>query len=278
MTQRLSTLLALLALLALTGCPTDDPVDDDDTVSDDDDATGDDDDATGDDDDATGDDDDATGDDCGLTAQQIGDPSLEVLSSYLLDANGELACAADQDAQDTFDRYTGLIPELYRDIVAFVAIDQEASGGTDGALQDLYDENDEATGDRFIALDVTGYSTELERTIVHETGHLIFIIPASDDQSQYTIDFNAAFPPGAAYESEDFVSEYAASVPDGSEDMAESWAMYVFAGTDYAGDSDGDGDLDTVCDPCLARDKMEFFDGYPELLQLRTDILANAGF
>jgi hypothetical protein len=55
-------LLALLACLAFTGCPTSGG-DDDDSAGDDDDATGDDDDATGDDDDATGDDDDATGDD-----------------------------------------------------------------------------------------------------------------------------------------------------------------------------------------------------------------------
>ena len=63
--HRPSTLVALLASLALPlGCPTnqsddDDFATDDDDTSDDDDDTSDDDDATGDDDDATGDDDDA---------------------------------------------------------------------------------------------------------------------------------------------------------------------------------------------------------------------------
>ena len=70
--MKLRTLLALLAISLLIGCPTrgssgrggdDDDDDDDSAVTDDDDATGDDDDATGDDDDATGDDDDTTGDD-----------------------------------------------------------------------------------------------------------------------------------------------------------------------------------------------------------------------
>jgi len=216
--------------------------------------------------------------DCSLTAQQIGDDTLEVLGSYLLDDDGELRCDPDDDAFNTFARYTNLIPAEYRDIVAFVAIDQEASGGTDGALQDLYGADDEATGDRFLALDVTGSSTELERTIVHETGHLIFILPASDEQTQYAIDFNAEFPPGAAYDPEDFVTEYAASVENGQEDMAESWAMYAFEGTAYAGDADDDGELDTVCDNCLARDKVEFFGDYPELVELRADLLDNAGF
>ena len=215
---------------------------------------------------------------CSLTEQQIGDPSLAVLGSYLIDDDGELLCDPDEDALDTYARYTGLIPAEYRDVIALVAIDQAASGGTDGALQNVYDEDDEPTGERFIALDVTGYSTELERTIVHETGHLIFIIPASDELSQYHIDFNDTFPPGEEYAEGDFVTEYAASAEDGSEDMAESWAMYVFENTDYAGDADGDGVLDTVCDNCLARDKVEFFGDYPELVELRDDILTNAGF
>ena len=67
----LRTLLLLLSLSLLIGCPPaggddDDSAagdDDDSAAGDDDDATGDDDDATGDDDDSAGDDDDATGDD-----------------------------------------------------------------------------------------------------------------------------------------------------------------------------------------------------------------------
>ena len=54
--------------------------------------------------------------------------------------------------------------------------------------------------------------------------------------------------------------------------------MYVFEDTDFAGDADDDGELDTVCEDCLARDKVEFFEGYAELVTLRADILNNAGF
>lgn len=216
--------------------------------------------------------------DCSLTDEQIGDDSLEVLGSYRIGANDELLCDPTDADLETYTDYTLLIPAAYRDIVAFVAIDQEASGGTDGALQDVYDAADEPTGERYLALDVTGYSTELERTIVHETGHLIFVVPASDDLSQYAIDFNTAFPPGASYDPAAFVTEYAASDSEGGEDMAESWAMYVFEGTDFAGDADDDGTLDTVCDDCLAREKVEFFGGYPELVELRSDIRSNAGF
>jgi hypothetical protein len=165
--------------------------------------------------------------------------------------------------------------EFRTGVIAFVAIDQEQSGGTDGALQDVYGDDDEPTGDRYLALDVTGSSSELERTIVHETGHWISFDPGSTPNS-YMNDFNDAFAPGAAYNEDDFVTEYAASVEDGGEDFAESWAMYVFVGTDFAGDADDDGELDTVSAGTLAADKVDFFAGYPELVELRDHILEAA--
>ncbi|MGB0113799.1 MAG: hypothetical protein WBP59_11310 [Ilumatobacteraceae bacterium] len=217
---------------------------------------------------------------CGLTEEQIGDPTIAVVGSYMI-VDGDLACEATPEEAATYELFTGLIPEEYREVVvAFVGIDTDESDGTDGALQDIYDDNDDPTGERFIALDVTGASTELERTIVHEMGHSIFITAASDVPTGYAVDFNATFEPGVAYEDapDEFVTEYAASADDGSEDMAESWAMYVFGGTPFAGDADDDGELDVVEPGTIAAEKVAFWDAYPELVQLRDDILANAGF
>ncbi len=217
---------------------------------------------------------------CSLTEQQIGDDTISVVGSHLIDGD-ELLCSPSEDTATTFAIFTTLIPAEYREgVVAFVAIDQEASDGTDGAMQDVYDEADEATGDRLLALDVTGSSEELERTIVHEVGHTIFITAASEVPTGYAEDFAAAFPPGGSYEEnpEDFVTEYAASVDNGQEDMAESWAMFVYADTPFAGDADDDGELDVVEPGTLAADKVAFFEDYPELVELRAFILANSGF
>ncbi|WP_430868816.1 hypothetical protein [Demequina aurantiaca] len=219
---------------------------------------------------------------CSLSTAQIGDDTMDVLGSYLIDTDGvTLLCDPTADAVDTFAIYTDLIPVGYRTgVIGFVAIDQEQSGGTDGAMQDVSGADDEPTGERYLALDTTGYSTELERTIVHEVGHTIFLTAASDVPTVYATDFNDTFTPGESYEDypEDFVTEYAASQPDGSEDMAESWAMYVFGDTEYAGDADDDGELDVVEPGTVAAEKVAFFADYPELVNLREEILAAVGY
>ena len=53
----------------------------------------------------------------------------------------------------------------------FVAIDAEASGGTDGAMQ----ANGLRPDERYIALDVTGVNpaSTLDRTMLHEFAHLL---------------------------------------------------------------------------------------------------------
>ncbi len=219
---------------------------------------------------------DESDDEPGLTAAEIDDDTIAVLGSY--DIKGDqLEDGIDGPPTDeaiaTFAIYTDLIPAEYRQgVVAFVAIDQDESGGTDGALQDVMGPDGEPTGDRYIALDVTGESVELERTIVHETGHLMFGEPGGAPTS-YFIDFNAQFPPGAEYNADEFVTEYAASIDDGGEDIAESWAMFVFGDTDLAGDADDDGELDFVPEGTIAADKVAFFEDYPELVQLKEDIL-----
>lgn len=212
----------------------------------------------------------------GLTIEQIGDDTLSIVDSY--DINGvDLEDGIDgppsADALATFAIYTSLIPAQYRvGVIAFVAIDQAKSDGTDGALQEVIGPDGNSTGDRYLALDVTGSSSELERTIVHETGHYLFLTPRGVPTS-YADAFNAEFPPGGLYLPENFVSEYAASVLDGQEDIAESWAMFVLADTDYAGDADDDGNLDVVTPGTLAAEKVAFFEDYPELVQLKADIL-----
>lgn len=213
----------------------------------------------------------------GLTAEQIGDDTMSIVDSY--DINGVdledgINGPPSADTVATFAIYTNLIPAQYRvGVIAFVAIDQADSNGTDGALQDVIGPDGNPTGERYLALDVTGSSSELERTIVHETGHYIFLTNLGDPTS-YAEAFNAEFPPGALYLPENFVTEYAASVLDGQEDIAESWAMFVLADTDYAGDADDDGELDVVTPGTLAAEKVAFFEDYPELVQLKADILA----
>ena len=136
----------------------------------------------------------------GLTTEQIGDDTMSVVDSY--DINGvDLEDGIDgppsTDTLATFALYTSLIPAEYRmGVIAFVAIDQAASGGTDGALQEVTGPDGNSTGERYIALDVTGSSSELERTIVHETGHYIFLTSLGVPTS-YADAFNAEVPPGA---------------------------------------------------------------------------------
>ncbi len=218
--------------------------------------------------------------DCSLTEEQIGDDTMDVLGSYLIDGD-TLLCSPTAEAAETFAIFTDLVPAEYREgVIGFVAISQEDSDGTDGAMQDVWGPDDEPTGERYLALDVTGSSVELERTIVHEVGHTIFITAGSDDPTGYTADFNEQFAPGGSYEEspEDFVSEYASSQPDGSEDMAESWAMFVFGDTEYAGDADDDGELDVVEPGTIAAEKVAFFESYSELVDLRDSIRTSAGF
>lgn len=214
---------------------------------------------------------------CSLTAEQIDDDTLEVLESHLVDGD-TLLCDPSPESVEEFAIYTTLIPADFRDgVIGFVAIDQDASGGTDGAMQSIIGPDGDPTGERYLALDVTGSSTEIERTIVHEVGHTIFVDAATYAPTSYAIEFNELFPPGDAYTADAFVSEYAASSPDdGAEDIAESWAMFVFADTEYAGDADDDGELDVVCTDCVAADKVSFFDSYPELVELAEQIRQNA--
>ncbi len=102
--------------------------------------------------------------------------------------------------------------------------------------------------------------------------------PRPYEPTSYAVEFNDAFPPGDEYTPDAYVSEYAASSPeDGAEDIAESWAMFVFSDTRYAGDADDDGELDVVCTDCVAADKVAFFADYPELVDLAEQIRQNAG-
>ena len=226
---------------------------------------------------AVADETDSATDEPGLTDAEIDDDTIAVLGSYDIDGD-RLEDGVDgpppAEAVETFAIYTELIPAEYRaGVVTFVAIDQEASGGTDGALQDVVGSDGEPTGERYIALDTTGSSVELERTIVHETGHLIFGEPGGGP-TEYFIAFNEQFPPGAEYDPDEFVTEYASSVEDGGEDIAESWAMFVFGDTEFAGDADDDGELDEVPEGTLAAEKVAFFADYPELVALKEDILS----
>ena len=215
---------------------------------------------------------------CSLTTEQIADDTMEILGSHLVDGD-TLLCDPAPESVDAFAIYTTLIPADYREgVIGFVAIDQEASGGTDGAMQDIIGDDGEPTGERYLALDTTGSSTEIERTIVHEVGHTIFMDALTDSPTSYGLEFNELFPPGDEYTPDGFVTEYAASSPDdGREDIAETWAMFVFGDTEYAGDADDDGELDVVCTDCLAADKVAFFESYPELVELAEQIRANAG-
>jgi len=214
----------------------------------------------------------------------LGDDTIEVLGVFTI-SDGDTIDGADDDQQLVFDRFAEVIPAEYRpEVTHFVSISQEDSDGTDGAMQHPVDENeDQIYDDYYIALDTTGSAAgaTLDRTMVHEFAHLLTlrngqITPLSPEAEQSDEPVECAVyatpecPTDDSYLSAYFSEfEYA----DDAEYDPEVFAEWVL----------NDGDVRTVTDEDVRRDvvagsvldeKFDFFESYPELVEVRDAIRA----
>ncbi|WP_345802867.1 hypothetical protein AAIB33_07235 [Microbacterium sp. AZCO] len=221
---------------------------------------------------------------------ELDDSTLVVLGKYDVDGNELVDANVPEDHAAVWDRFAELFPaDSHPEITMFVAIDAEASGGVDGALE----RNGIDPEQRYIAIDATDYDEpdELDRTLIHEFTHLVTlratqVTDAIADEDcplyanrgcplpgSYLEAWETEFWPDAAapdfdesdesveerYDADEYVTEYAATNPD--EDIAESFASWVV------------GDTEASVGTTVA-DKLAFFEDYPELVQLKTHILA----
>ena len=223
---------------------------------------------------------------------EIGDQDLSILGKYAVEGDEIVDPDVPDDYAVVWERFTELFPaETHPEITMFVAIDAEESGGTDGALE----RNRLRPDERYLAIDVTGWDEpdELDRTLIHEFAHLMTLRASQvtdeiDDEDcplyankgcplpgSYLEAWETEFWPDAAdpdFSEEDdamqarydededgYVTEYAATNPD--EDIAESFASWVVDDTE-------------VTEGTVVAEKLAFFEDYPELVQLKEDILA----
>lgn len=225
----------------------------------------------------------------------VDDETLDVIAQYPVEGN-VIVGDADEGHRAVWDRFAELFrADLHPEINLFVAIDVIGSGGTDGAMQVSAANPD----DYYLALDVSGEvePDELDRTMVHEFGHLLTLRPSQVPRDLDTLDDCEVFadaygcPAEASYltayfvlfwpdflledlagEDEDaadlrfqtgeFVTEYAATIP--TEDIAEVFAEWV--------KNDESPQGDTV----LER-KLRFFDDYAEVVEIRAEARAALG-
>jgi hypothetical protein len=221
---------------------------------------------------------------------ELGDPALAVLGKYAVSGNDLTAADVPKAYAAVWHRFASLFPaSTHPEITHFVAIDADASDDIDGALEP----DGTHPGESYLALDVTGSDTpdELDRTMIHEFTHLFTLRASQVDDTvseddcplydnggcplpgSYLEAWETDFWPDAAdpsfsesdrardrrYTKSEFVTDYAATNPD--EDIAETFASWV---------------VDDVKDvPGTVRDrKLHFFEAYPELVQLKADILS----
>jgi hypothetical protein len=166
----------------------------------------------------------------------------------------------------------------------FTISDGDTIDGADDAMQHPVDENeDQIYDDYYIALDTTGSAAgaTLDRTMVHEFAHLLTlrngqITPLSPEAEQSDEPVECAVyatpecPTDDSYLSAYFSEfEYA----DDAEYDPEVFAEWVL----------NDGDVRTVTDEDVRRDvvagsvldeKFDFFESYPELVEVRDAIRA----
>ena len=244
-----------------------------------------------------------------LTTGEVDDDTISIVEEYRIDgdqlvANGDTPIPA--GTQKAWDRFAGLFPAAGRpEIVLFVGIDQDESNGTDGALQVSALDDDK----RYLALDVSGAVEfkELTRTMIHEYSHLLqfrpsALTPGTEDEFCDVYDGGEACPKPGSYlrlwseafypevtDGDDYPEEeadvedrysadehvtddYAATNP--AEDRAETFAEWVllnaptgpkFVNEDPHYDAPVTGDR-------VVDEKLRFFDQFPELVALRTNI------
>ncbi len=230
----------------------------------------------------------------------VDNDSLKVLGVYPILDDDTISADADPGHLAVFERFSEVIPaDLRPEVTHFVAIDQERSDGTDGAMDLPADEDGmPIEGQYYIALDTTGSSdgATLERTMVHEFGHLVTLRPGQAVQptaeeweagdvaacpiladaecpteDSYLAAYYAAFPgrPDAEFDPDVYATEYAATHP--LEDVAEVFAEWVLNDTEPPVVNDG-AEWREVEPGSVLDIKLDFFERYPELVAARVAI------
>lgn len=231
----------------------------------------------------------------------LGDDSMKVLGIYPI-SDDDTISGAEEDEEAVFERFAELIPAEHRpEVTTFVAISQEDSSGVDGAMQNPVDADGEPILDEYyIALDTTGSSTgaELDRTIIHEFAHLltlreeqltpltaeeresddpiecpVYPVPECPAEGSYLDDYFTTFEyaDDAPYDPDVYPTEYAATIP--TEDVAEVFAEWVISDDDARTVTD-DGETRDVVPGSVLDQKFDFFENYPDLVEVRNDIRA----
>lgn len=249
-----------------------------------------------------------------LTTGEVDDDSIYIIEEYKIDGdkivpNGDTPIPA--LTQKIWKRFAALFPAAGRpEVDLLVAIDQERSDGTDGALQFSASDDDK----RYLALDVTGSADfdELTRTMIHEYSHLLQFRPSAltsgtygefcdvydggeecPKPGSYLRLWGEAFYPGvtdgddypeeesdkdARYSPDKYVTDnYAATNP--AEDMAETFAewMLLDAPTGPSFVNDDPHYKWPVTGDKVIDQKLRFFDQFPELVALRANIRSQLG-
>lgn len=234
----------------------------------------------------------------------LGDDTLDVLATYTIGESDTISPDAPEEHIATFERFKTIIPaELRPEVTHFVAISQEGSDGTDGAMQNPHDADGRSiVTENYIALDTTGESEALDRTIVHEFAHLltlregqvtplteeelesgddaecdIYATPACPADDSYLRDYFTEFPDfseDAEFDPDVYPTEYAATIP--TEDVAEMFAEWVISDGDPHS-IDDEGDVREVNEGTELDMKYDFFDDYPELVEAREQIRTGLG-
>ena len=249
-----------------------------------------------------------------LTTGEVDDDTIAIVEEYRIDGD-QLVPNDDTPipalTQKAWGRFAALFPAAGRpEIDLLVGIDQDASDGTDGALQNSATDDDK----RYLAIDVSGAVEfkELTRTMIHEYAHLLqfrpsALTPGTEDEFCDVYDGGEACPKPGSYlrlwseafypdvtDGDDYPEEqsdiddrysatehvtddYAAINP--AEDMAETFAEWVLlnapAGPKFVND-DPHYDAPVTGDRVVDQ-KLRFFDQFPELVDLRANIRGELG-
>lgn len=196
----------------------------------------------------------------------------EVLASYDIDGIELLGDPA-ADHMDLWVGFVEVIPDQYLD--RFTMFEIIADEDTTGYV--YIDDNDTERYILALSLTLLDEPDEFVHTAVHEFGHTITLSAeqvdgtfdggtcstleldegCSDEESYIFAFYTSFYSDGASTNEDDFVTEYAGE--NIVEDMAESFTFFVREDEERRGDT-------------IADEKVNFFYGFPELVEMRDEI------
>ena len=196
----------------------------------------------------------------------------EVLASYDVDGSELLGDPA-ADHIDLWEGFVDVIPDQYLD--RFTTFEIIADEDTTGYV--YIDDNDVERYVLALSLTLLDEPDELVHTAIHEFGHTITLSAEQvdgtfdggtcstyeldegcSDEDSYIFAFYITFyAEGESTDEDDFVTEYAGE--NIVEDMAESFTFFVIDDEERTGDT-------------IADEKVNFFYGFPELIEMRGEI------